>query len=60
LPLLLESNDLSPEDLRELTGEQSPTSRLPAGLQRVSAVLPDFQAFQVKQWAAAARKRLRT
>ena len=31
-------------------------SQVPAGYERVSVVLPEFQAFQVKQWAAAAVK----
>ena len=60
LPLLLESSDLSPEDLAELQGNSSkPKQSLPPGYERVSVVLPEFQAFQVKQWAEAARKRLR-
>ena len=60
LPLLLESSDLSTEDLAELQGNSSkPKQSLPPGYERVSVVLPEFQAFQVKQWAEAARKRLR-
>ena len=60
LPLLLEANDLTPEDLAELQGSSSkPKQSLPPGYKRVSVVLPEFQAFQVKQWAEAARKRLR-
>ena len=31
-------------------------SQVPTGYQRVSVILPEFQAFQVKQWAAAAVK----
>ena len=59
LPLLLEANDLTPEDLAELQGSSSkPKQSLPLGYERVSVVLPEFQAFQVKQWAEAARKRL--
>jgi len=60
LPLLLEATDLSPEDLAELQGNsKKPKQSLPPGYERVSAVLPEFQAFQVKLWAEAARKRLR-
>ena len=59
LPLLLEATDLAPEDLAELQGNSSkPRQSLPPGYERVSVVLPEFQAFQVKQWAEAARKRL--
>ena len=31
-------------------------SQVPEGYERVSVVLPEFQAFQAKQWAAAAAK----
>lgn len=59
LPLLLEANDLTPEDLAELQGSSCrPKQSLPPGYERVSVVLPEFQAFQVKQWAETARKRL--
>jgi transcriptional regulator with XRE-family HTH domain len=60
LPYLLESTELTPEQLAELReDEAAPKRSLPAGYERVSAILPEFQAFQVKQWAEAARKRLR-
>lgn len=58
LPLLLEATDLTPEDLAELQGDSKVKQSLPPGYERVSVVLPEFQAFQVKQWAEAARKRL--
>ncbi len=60
LPLLLELTDLDPEALAELQGDTiSGKQSLPPGFVRVSAVLPEFQAYIVKQWAEAARKRLR-
>jgi transcriptional regulator with XRE-family HTH domain len=61
LPYLLESTELSFEQLAELR-QDSPAAlkpTVPSGYERVSAILPEFQAFQVKQWAEAARKRLR-
>lgn len=33
-------------------------SRIPPGFERVEAVLPAVQAFQVKQWAKAAERKL--
>jgi transcriptional regulator with XRE-family HTH domain len=61
LPYLLESTELSFEQLAELRQDSPAFSKpsLPAGYERVSAILPAFQAFQVRQWAEAARKRLR-
>ena len=60
LPLLLESTDLAHDALPELHGNVVAAKQsLPPGYERVSAVLPAFQAFQVKQWAAATRKRLK-
>jgi transcriptional regulator with XRE-family HTH domain len=61
LPYLLESTELSFEELAELR-QDSPAAlkpTVPSGYERVSAILPEFQVFQVKQWAEAARKRLR-
>lgn len=51
LPVLLEFSDLDRETLDALAGGPAPQS-LPPGFQRVTAVLTDFQAFRVKQWAA--------
>lgn len=61
LPHLLESTELSPEQLAELSDglTSPPKASVPPGYERVTAILPEFQAFQVKQWAEAARKRLR-
>ncbi|MDN6888439.1 transcriptional regulator [Variovorax sp. CAN2819] len=59
LPLLLESTDLDEETLLELSPGIAGKSSLPPGFERVSAVLPSIQAFQVKQWAQAARKTLK-
>ena len=59
LAYLLESTELTPEQLAELRDDAAaPKRSLPAGYERVSAILPEFQAFQVKRWAGAARKRL--
>ena len=58
LPHLLESTDLDPATLEQLAGEKV-ISRIPAGYQRVSAILPDYRAFLVRQWAEETRKKLR-
>lgn len=49
LATLLEATDLSERDL-ELLAEGTPHSSLPAGFVRVTAVLTEYQAFQVRQW----------
>lgn len=59
LPMLLEATDLDPEALAELHGGKAAKRSLPPGYERVSVVLPEVQAFQVKKWGEAARKRLR-
>ena len=58
LPLLLEATDLTPEDLAALREGTNAKRSLPPGYERVSVVLPEFQAFLVKQWGEATRKRL--
>jgi len=58
LPLLLESTDLDKDTLDALAGGKAPQS-LPAGFERVAAALPSHQAFIVKKWGEAARKKLR-
>lgn len=58
LPLLLESTDLNKEALDALAGGKAPRS-LPPGFERVAAVLPEHQAFIVKKWGEATRKKLR-
>ncbi|EJL9283257.1 conjugal transfer protein TrbA [Alcanivorax hongdengensis A-11-3] len=58
LPLLLESTDLDRTALDALAGGKMPNS-LPAGYERVCAVLPEHRAFQVKKWGEETRKKLR-
>lgn len=58
LPLLLESTDLDKETLDALAGGKAPQS-LPEGFERVTAVLPEHQAFIVKKWGEAARSKLK-
>lgn len=60
LPYMLESTDLTPAQLAELHGDRQATSSLPKGFVRVSAVLPGFQAFQVRQWAKSAQVELKS
>ncbi|GGE90454.1 transcriptional regulator [Massilia psychrophila] len=57
LATLLESTDLDKESLDALAGGHARLS-LPPGLERVSAVLTEFQAFQVRQWDADNRSKL--
>jgi transcriptional regulator with XRE-family HTH domain len=60
LPYMLESTELTPEQLAELRQDSAvPMASVPPGYERVSAIVTEFEAFQVKQWAEAARKRLR-
>lgn len=58
LPLLLESTDLDKEALDALAGGKMPRS-LPPGYERVSVVLPEHRAYQVKKWGEETRKKLR-
>jgi len=57
LPFLLELTDLDQDTLDALAGGKAPQS-LPPGFERVAAVLPSHQAFIVKKWDEAARKKL--
>jgi len=57
LPFLLESNDLDALALEQLTGGKQ-LDNLPDGYERVYAVLPSHQAFMVRRWTEAARKKL--
>ena len=50
--------DLGPLIMDALAGGSAPRS-LPEGVVRVSAVLPEHQAFIVKKWDEAARSKLR-
>jgi len=58
LPMLLESTDLDEETLEALADGKTYRS-LPPGYKRVVAVLPEHQAFIVKKWNNAARKKIR-
>ena len=58
LPFLLESTDLDKDTLAALAGGRAPQS-LPEGFERVTAVLPEHQAFIVRKWGEAARKKYR-
>lgn len=58
LPMLLEMCDLDSESIELLIGSKLPQS-LPEGYERISAVLPEYQAFIVKKWDEATRRRLR-
>ncbi|MBU2891697.1 transcriptional regulator, partial [Celeribacter halophilus] len=57
LPLLLESTDLNKESLEALAGGKV-LSSLPPGYERVSVILPEHKAFQVKKWGEETRLKL--
>lgn len=57
LPTLLEVTDLDRESLDTLAGGHARLS-LPPGVVRVSAILTDFQAYQVRQWDELNRRGL--
>ncbi|PHV05321.1 transcriptional regulator [Janthinobacterium sp. BJB412] len=52
LPTLLETSDLSSKDIDTLAGGRA-VKRLPLGMVRITAVLTEYQAFQVRQWDSA-------
>ncbi len=52
LAILLEATDLSVHDLEKLSDGKALNS-LPLGYERVTAVLTEYQAFQVRQWDRA-------
>ena len=58
LPHLLEATDLDQESLDSLAGGKAPRS-LPPGFERVAEVLPEHQAFIVRKWGEATRKKIR-
>ena len=58
LAALLEDTDMDPKMLDTLSSGRARRS-LPPGYLRVSAVLPEHQAFIVRKWDEAARKKLR-
>lgn len=57
LPTLLEMTDLDKATLDALAGGKAPRS-LPDGFYRVSAILNEYQAFNVRQWDEANKKSL--
>ena len=57
LPAMLEMTDLDAATLDILAGGKAPKS-LPGGYVRVTAVLTEFQAFNVKQWDQENRKKI--
>lgn len=57
LPALLEMTDLDKTTLDALAGGKAPRS-LPDGFFRVSAILNEYQAFNVRQWDEANKKAL--
>ena len=57
LPALLEVTDLDEATLNELAGGKMLKS-LPDGYVRVTAVLTEFQAFNVRQWDRDNRKKV--
>jgi len=59
LPYLLEHTDMDPQSLAMLNAKSAAeTASLPQGYERITAVVTEFQAFQVREWAEAARIRL--
>jgi len=57
LPTLLELTDLDRATLDALSGGHAPRS-LPEGFLRVSAILTEFQAYNVRQWDQENRKHI--
>ena len=57
LPALIENSDLDSETLDMLAGGKALTS-LPDGYVRVSAILTEFQAFNVQQWNEENRRNI--
>lgn len=55
LPTLLEMTDLDKATLDALAGGKAPSS-LPDGFFRVSAILNEYQAFNVRQWDEANKR----
>lgn len=58
LPYLLEVTDLDRAALQELAGHKKTDQGLPAGYERVTAVLPSHRAFEVHKWHEAAMKQI--
>jgi hypothetical protein len=57
-PVLLETVDLEPAALDALAGGKA-FRGLPEGFVRLCAVLPEHQAYIVRRWDEATRKRIR-
>ncbi|MEG1770074.1 MAG: helix-turn-helix domain-containing protein [Comamonas sp.] len=57
LPQLLEVADAAPA-LQEPAAGYRARASLPAGMERVDAVLTDYQAFNVRQWDEANRRKI--
>lgn len=57
LPALLEASVGTPA-VRESAGSYRVSRRLPPGLSQVSAVLTDYQAFNVRRWDEANRRKM--
>ncbi len=57
LSLLLECTDLDQSQLDTVAGYHLPRG-VPAGYERICAVLPEHQAYIVKKWADATRKKI--
>ena len=59
LPYLLECADPDAHGLDASADAAPPPPSLPPGFARVAVVLPEHQAFIVRKWGEAARKKLR-
>lgn len=57
LPVLLETTDLDEHSLT-LMADEKPVKSLPAGYVRISVILSEQQAFQVRRWDTLARHKL--
>jgi transcriptional regulator with XRE-family HTH domain len=55
LSVLLEHSDLDDASRDILAGGKTPKT-VPEGMEMVSVVLPEFQAYIAKQWAASAKE----
>jgi transcriptional regulator with XRE-family HTH domain len=58
LPLLLQTTDVDQEILAAKLSEGKFQNSIPPGHELVCAILPEYRAFIVKQWAEEARKKL--
>lgn len=58
LPLLLVKWEKLNQAVFEAFAKDKMVNDLPAGYQRIAAVLPEYQAFQVQEWSRKAKKRL--